>query len=266
MEKGDLIKKLEETSLPEIEIPSHKKKLKEVLLNKYFREKRSWEIFNILRKVVPVGAVAIILIVLILNNLISPKYTLAQAKEIAMRDPQIKELIERGAIVRDVKILNNKGYVLIQPSARAEMGAEIEIEEIKTDLKIGEEFLGALAEVDLKEKRVSRIEKVTPQFFPLAEGEEEKVKEIAKDNPEIQTIVPKEAEIKEIIPVPYFQLKLIKEENSIKVVPEQREEKRARIIYEFDKNQWEGEIDLIEEKVKEVKFLGETENNATFQE
>lgn len=257
MEKNDLIKKLKKISLPEIEIPSHKKELKQVLLSKYYQEKRTWETFNILKKAVPVGAVVIILIVLILNNLIFPKYTLVQAKEIALKNPQIKELIDKGAIVKDIKILKNKGYVLIQPSVEIETEEvrETALGEVKIGLEEEEKFIGALAEVDLEEKRVSRIEEFTPQPPPLEEKEKEKAKEIAKNNPEIQKIVPKEAEIKEITPLPFFQLRLIKEKNTIKVIPE---EKRAQIIYEFNKKQWEGEIDLIEEKVKKVKFLGET--------
>ena len=258
MKKNDLIKKLKEISLPEIEIPSHRRELKRVLLAKFHREKRTWEIFNILKKAVPVGAVAIILIVLILNNVTLPKYTLAQAKEIALENPQIKELIERGAIVKDVKILKNKGYVLIQPPVEIEMGEvkEREIAGIEMDLETKEEFIGALAEVDLEKKQVSKIEDIRPQLSPLEEREKEKAKEIAKNNPEIQKIVPEEAEIKKITPLPFSQLRLIKEKNSVKVIPE---EKRAQIIYEFNKKQWEGEIDLIEEKVKKIKFLGEIE-------
>lgn len=258
MEKNDLIKKLKEISLPEIEIPSHKRELKRVLLSKYHQGKRTWEIFNILKKAVPVGAVAIILMILILNNLIFPKYTLARAKEIALGNPQIKELIERGAIVKDVKILKSKGYVLIQPSVEpgAERVRETAFGEIKMGLEEEEEFIGTLAEVDLEKKRVSRIEGLTPQLAPLEEEEKEKAKEIAKNNSEIQKIIPKEAEIKRITPLPFSQLRLIKEKNSVKVIPE---EKRAQIIYEFNKKQWEGEIDLIEERVKKIKFLGESE-------
>lgn len=257
MEKNGLSKKLKKISLPEIEIPSHKKELKRVLLSKYYREKRTWEIFNILKKAVPVGAVAIILIVLILNNLIFPKYTLAQAKEIALKNPQIKELIDKGAIIKDIKILKSKGYVLIQPSVEIETEEvrETALEEVKIGLEEEEESIGALVEVDLEEKRVSRIEELTLQLPPLEEKEKEKAKEIAKNNPEIQKIVPKEAEVKGITPLPFSQLRLIKEKNTIKVIPE---EKRAQIIYEFNKKQWEGEIDLIGEKVKKVKFLGET--------
>lgn len=261
MEENKLIKKLKETPLPEIEIPSHKRELKQVLLEKFHREKRSWEIFNILKKAIPLGAIAIILIVLILNNLIFPRYTLAQAKEIALKNPQIKELMEKGAIIKDVKILKNKGYVLIQPPA------EIEVEEVKEkevvgiemDLETEEEFIGALAEVDLKKKQISKIEDITPQFSPLIEEEKEKAKEIAGNNPKIQEIIPREAEIKKIMPLPFSQLKLVKEKNSVKVIPEQEREKRVRIIYELNREQWEGEIDLIKEKVRRVKFLGETE-------
>lgn len=256
MEREDLIKKLEEISLPEIETPSHKRKLKEALLNKYFREKRSWEIFDIFRKFAPIGVITIILIILISANLIFPKYSLVKAKEIALKDPQIKEWVEKGAIIKDIEIIKNQAYVLIQPAERIE---EVPTKEIPTIVEIRkEEFNGALAEVNMKEKEIAKIEKLTPIVITLTEKEEEKIKEIAEKSPEIQEVIPKEAEILQI-KSPSPQFKLIRKGNSVQVLPETEDKKKASIIYKFDKKQWEGKVNLSEEKVEEVKFLGEIE-------
>jgi hypothetical protein len=250
MEENNLIKKLEEISPPEIELPSHKRGLKQTLLNRYYKEKRNWAIFDIFRKLVPIGAVVIILTVLLVNNFILPTYTPTQAREIATKNPQVQNLIEEGAVIQDIKILKDKGYVLLQgqqEEIRETVGAK---EEFFT-----EEFFGALAEVDLKKKQVSKIENVTPESYSLVE--EEKAKEIAKNDPEIQRIVPKEAQITKIIPVPSLQLKLIKEKDSVRIIPEPEQERTVRIIYELNSNQWEGEIDLRKEEVKEIKLIKE---------
>jgi len=255
MEEKDLIKKLEGVSLPEIEIPSHKKRLKTTLLKRYFREKRSWEIFDIFRKVVPLGAVAVILLILIFNNLIFQKYSLVKAKEIVLRDPEIKEWVEKGAIIKDVEIIKNRAYVLIQPPEKIiETPAIAEIKEIKK-----EEFSGALVEINLGEKKMAKIERLTPPVIPLTEKEKEKVKEIAENNPEIQKVIPREAEILNIISFP-SQLKLAKRGDSVQILPDPEAKKKASIIYQFSKKQWEGKIDLNKEEVEEVKFLGEIEN------
>lgn len=248
------MKKLEETSLPEIEIPSHKRKLKDVLLSKYYKEKRSWEIFNVFKRVVPVGAVAIVLVIFILNNFIFPKYTLAKAKEIALQNSQVKEWVKQGAIIKDAKIIENKAFVLIQPVEKIEEVSGVKAPAILEEKK--EEFNGALAEINLKERKITEIKQLTPEILSLTEEEKEKVKEIAEENREIQKVIQKEAKIKEIRLILPPQLKLIKEKDLIKVVPE---EKRTKIIYEFDNNLLEGEVDLIKGELKTIKFKEEIE-------
>ncbi len=254
MEEKNLIKKLEETSLPEIEITSHKRRLKIALLNRYFGEKRSWEVFNIFRLAFPLTAVAVILVFLVLNNLIFPQYNLAKAEEIALKDPQIKGWVDKGATIKDIEIIKNKAYVLIQPSEG--------IQEVKEAVTLSkgeiqkpkEEFVGALAEIDFKEKKVTKIEEMGPVIASLIEEEKEKTREILENNPEVQKTIPKEAEIIKI-ETSLPQLRLIKKNNSIEVAPELKKE--VMVIYEHDKKQWQSTIDLIQEKVATTSILRE---------
>lgn len=58
MNKDDLIKKLENLDLPEIELPSHQRRLKMALLNSgYFKKQTT---MSLLKKFAPIGAVAVI--------------------------------------------------------------------------------------------------------------------------------------------------------------------------------------------------------------
>jgi hypothetical protein len=254
----DLIEKLEKIKTPEIEISSHKRKLRQVLLNQYQKEKKNWLFFNIFQKFA-LASLGVILIFFLFNNLIYPSYSLARAKEIALRDPQIKAMIEKGGVIKDIEIIRNQAFVLIQP-AKEEIAKTPQISEKKalsiekTEEVKREEPSVALAEINMKEEKVAKIEKITPPVIPFSEEEKEKIQEIS------QREIPKEAEIKEVIP-PSSELKLIKKGKEIQVLPETKKE--AIIIYQIDKNRWQGKINLKEERVEELKFLGEFENNAT---
>jgi hypothetical protein len=260
----DLIKKLEKIKTPEIEISSHKRKLRQVLLNQYQKEKKNWLFFSIFQKFA-FASLGLVLIFFIFNNLIYPGYSLAKAKEIALKDPQIKELIEKGGEIKDVKIIKNRAYVLIQ-STKEEIAQAPQISEKKalgiekTEEVKREETSVALAEISVKEERVAKIEKIVPPVIPFSQEEKEKIQKISQNSPEIQKQIPKEAKIKEIIP-PSSELKLIKRGGEIQVLPETKKE--AIIIYQINKSRWQGKINLKEEKLEELKFLGEFENNAT---
>ena len=255
MEKEDLIKKLKDSSIPEIEMPGHKRRLRLFLLNKYPAEKKSWEIFNIFRKLAPVGMAAVILMLFFFNDFIFPQYTLADAEKIAREDPQVQEWLKKGAAVEDIEIVKNKGYVLLQP----QNGEKKVIVASKTeDQNINGAFAGALVEVDFKTKKVSKIEKIAPENFTLTEQDQNKAKEISAKNPEFQKVVPPEAEVSQIkISVP--QMKLMKTNGSVKVVPEDNAKKEAQVIYEYDQKQWESNVDLNKESVENINFLGQTE-------
>jgi len=257
----DLIEKLEKTSLPEIEISSHKRKLRQVLLNQYQKEKKNWLFFSIFQKFA-FASLGLILIFFLFNNLIYPNYSLAKAKEIALKDPQIKEMIEKGGVIKDIEIIRNRAFVLIQP-AKGEIAEMPQIAEkkalgIEENEEKREETPVALAEINMKEEKVEKIEKIVPPVIPFTEGEKEKIQEITQNSPEIQEVIPEEAEVLEIISPPP-QLELIRKGNSVEVLPKPEAEKKASIIYQSGKNQWEGKVNLSEGKVEEVKFLGEIE-------
>ena len=237
MEIEDLIKKLEKIELPEIEIPSHKEKLKSILESQYLKEKRGWGIFPIWKKIlIPAGTIAVIIIIaLLISNLIFPQYTLAQVEEIAMKNPQVKELIERGAEIKDIKIIKDRGYVLLSPKEAAFQTKQLEE--------------GALVEINLKAKKVSRIDKITPQVSPLTEQEKENVKKTIEKSESLKLGEP---EITEIKTIPAFPQKLIEKDKKIEVLPE----KRASVIYKIGEKQWEGRVNLQKEIMESTKFLG----------
>ncbi|KPJ57253.1 hypothetical protein AMJ49_01455 [Parcubacteria bacterium DG_74_2] len=250
MEENDLIKKLEKIELPQIELPNHRERLKMVLINwRYFRKKRL-EIAFIAKRIVFAG-IAVLAMVLLVNNFLIPQDNLAKAQKIALKDPQVKALMEEGGEIKDMEIVNSKAYLLINPKKSVEELVE------ELSLKTGEirkvEELAALTEINLKEKTVSKIEKIPPQTFPLEELEKEKAKEIAEMSLEILNLIPKEAEIISIENTTSSRFKLIKEGKIIKIAPE---EKKALIIYKLGENKWSKKVNLTREKVESVEFLG----------
>lgn len=65
MNKDDLIKKLENLDLPEVEFPSHKRQLKMALLNSgYFKKQTT---MSLLKKFAPIGAVAVITLLIVVG-------------------------------------------------------------------------------------------------------------------------------------------------------------------------------------------------------
>jgi hypothetical protein len=270
MEKEDLIKKLEGLSTPDIEMPAHKQRLRAFLLAKYYPEKKRVALFSLFQKLLPVGALAVIGLALLINNFVFPRYTPAQAQEIALQSPKIQDWIAKGATMQDIEIIDGKAYILIQPEEKEaatnaeqapvpavvkDQGVDRRVEE---KIMAEENFKGALAEIDMKEKRISKVEELAPSIESLTAAKKEKTEEIARKNPEI----PKEAEILDVkVSIP--RLKMLKKGNSVQISPEPESNEKASIIYEFDKKQWEGKINLEKEEVEEIKFLGETENGAT---
>jgi hypothetical protein len=119
-----------------------------------------------------------------------------------------------------------------------------------------------MAEINIKEKKISNIEKLAPAITDIIKNKKEKALEIANKSQDIQNIIPKEAEILDInVSTPRF--KLTKKGNSISVQLEPETEEKASIIYQSDGNRWEGKINLKKEEVEEIWSLKETENNAT---
>ena len=230
MDEKDLIKKLEGLKVPEVELFSHKQKLRAFLLESYAQK----EIFNPFKRAVPLGFALIVLLALVLKLPALQKQDVALAKEIALRDSNFKSLIEQGGIVKETQLSDSKAYMLVH---------------------LGETALTFLVEVDFKEKKVSQIKELPQPSLSFNREEEEAVREISKQSQRVRKEIPLEAEIKEIRPV-LIQLKLVKKGNKIEVLSE----KEAAVIYKKNGQSWEGRIDLESASVRKIEMMvGEKE-------
>ena len=112
MKHEDLIEKLENLKTPEIELRGHKQVLKMVLLNSgHFRQRTIMDWAKILA---PISAAVLLIAVVGFFNVIQPRLQMAQAKELAMNDPQVQELMgEYGLEITEVKLQNGEAFVLL---------------------------------------------------------------------------------------------------------------------------------------------------------
>ncbi len=258
MKKEDLIKKLENIKTPEIEIQSHKQRLKMALLSSgYFKEK---PIMFWTKRLVPAG-ITLALILVVGFTVIQPKLQIAKAMEIAKKDPQIQQLMkDYGVEIKEVKLQDGKAFVLLA-LPEEKLPSELEKRVLgneETGMRgpgqmfmayqnpgTGEiiEFSGSVAEIDLKAKKVEKLEMVETIKFNLTSlTEEEKARaiEIAKSEPKIQEMIP-DLEEREVIvkPLPPLKLRLDEDpDNRMEVTSaDPNEEKRVNVIFKSDEYQ-----------------------------
>jgi len=112
MKQEDLIQKLENLETPEIELQGHKQALRMALLNSgRFKERTIMDWAKILA---PISAAVLLIAVVGFFNVIQPKLQIAQAKEIAMNDPQVQELMGTyGLEITEVKLHDGEAFVLV---------------------------------------------------------------------------------------------------------------------------------------------------------
>jgi len=246
MKKEDLIKKLENIKTPEIEIQSHKQRLKMALLSSgYFKEN---SIMFWTKRLIPAG-IALALILAIGFGVIQPKLQIAKAMEIAKKDPQIQQLMkDYGLEIKQVKLQDGKAYVLLA-LPEEKLPSELEKRALGSEEtgmrgpgqmfmayrnpQTGEiiEFSGSVAEIDLKAAKVANLKRVgivepiegkgpaigkytgelkkieTINVTPLTEEEKAKAIKIAKSEPKIREMIP-DLEQREVIVKPLPPLKL----------------------------------------------------------
>jgi len=265
MKKEELIKKLENVVLPEIELQSHKLRLKLVLLNSGNFKKKASGLWT--RRLVPLGlalSFAIAFAVIVVN----PKLMEAKAMEIIRQDPQIQKFMkENGAVIKEVKIKGEKGYVLLLlPEAKVLPLPEEELtkegtpasgSEIALGEKAAPQFLvGSIVRVNLKAKKVDNVEKLMEDNVPVTPlTKEEKVRaiEIIKNESEIKKMVPPVEETKiSVRAIPSLKLHLEEDNDKIRVSPEPKEDKRASVILKFKGKQRTVTVNLTQEKVEGV--------------
>ena len=275
MEFKDLEKKLESIKTPDVEIQSHKERLKMALLNSgYFKEEKIMNpIMFWTKRLVPAG-IALALILVVGFNVIQPKLQIARAMEIAKNDPQIQKLMkDYGVEIKEVKLQDGKAFVLLAlpeeelPSElekRALGGEETGIHGAGQmfmayqDPETGEiiEFSGSVAEINLEEKKVEKLELIENEkinLTPLTEEEKTRAIEIAKSEPKIREMVP-DLEEREVIvkPLPPLKLRLDEDpDEGIKVISaDTNGQKRANVIFKSDEYQDTITVNLTTGKVE----------------
>lgn len=268
MRKEDLIKKLENIKTPEIEIQSHKQRLKTALLTQHqklrFGTGQNFGYFwnkIMLRRLVPVGVALALILVVLGFTVIQPKLQIAKAMEIAKKDPQIQQLMkDYGLEIKQVKVQDGKAYVLLAlPEKKLPPMSALEGEKTGLnkemrglgqffiayqDPKTGEiiESSGSVAEIDLKAKKVEKLKMVETMKFHMSLTEEEKARaiEIAKSDPKIREMVPDLEERGVIVkPLPPFKLRLNEDPNNEMEITsaDPNEERRANVIFKSDEYQ-----------------------------
>ena len=278
MKIEDLVKKLENLNLPEIDtqspkVQSHKRRLKIALLSSgYFGEDK---IVFWTKRLVPAG-IALALILAVGFGTIQPKLQIARAMEIAKNDPQIQQLMkDYGVEIKEVKLQDGKAFVLLA-LPEEKLPSELEKRALGSEEtgmrgpgqmfmayqnpETGEiiEFSGSVAEISLKEKKVEKLEMVETMKFnlaPLTEEEKTRAIEIAKSEPKIQEMIP-DLEQREVIvkPLPPLKLRLDEDpDNGIEVTSaDPNEEKRVNVIFKSDKKQDIITVNLTTGKVEGV--------------
>jgi len=265
MGKEDLIKKLENIKTPEIEIQSHKERLKVALLNsRYFKEEKIMNpIMFWTKRLIPAGFI-LALIFGVGFAVIEPKLQIAKAMEIAKKDPQIQKLMkDYGVEIKQVKLKDGKAYVLLGlPEEKLPSGfTKGRMQDpglffiAFKDPKTGEikEISGSVAEIDLKKRKVGKLELIEKEkinLTPLTEEEKAKAIEVAKSEPKIQEMIPdlEESEV-DVKPLPPFKLRLEEDpDEGIKVAPADSE-KIVNVIFKSRENEFVVTVNLTENKV-----------------
>ena len=124
------------------------------------------------------------------------------AAEIAQNDPQVHEMLPEGTTVKITKVMKPREgdifHALFLIPGESIWGGEDEGEVIMID-----------ALVNVRERKVVGLRairsKETP-ITPLSMAEKEKAVEIAKADSRVQEILDSGAEIRRVIPLPFFQL------------------------------------------------------------
>ena len=207
-----------------------------------------------------VGVPALAIILALIFTVVNPKLQMARAMEIAKNDPQIQQLMKNyGVEIKQVELKDGKAYVLLAlpeeklPPLPALKGGEettgmrgpgqfyITYQDPKTGEVI--ESSGSIAEIDLKAKKVEKlelIEETMVDITPLTEEEKARAIEIVKSDAKIKEMLPEGAEVVAVKPLPPLKLKIqtTSEENGVRAVAyDEREDRRVNVIFKSERGQ-----------------------------
>ena len=262
MEYEDLIKKLENTSLPEIELQAHKKKLRKALLaSKILERPNFWLAF---KRSLALAVPALVLLIIIGINIIQPRLIKARALDIARNDPEVQRLMaEKKVALDEVKIKNGKVYVLLNPTGvkTVQVGSTqqkaIAIQEAEEEIMSP---IGAIVEIDMRQKQVSEIKPVQEDILSLAEQERELAEQIVQKENLVKEILSEEAKIERVKATFPEKLRLVEKGDEVFAAPDPTDEKKAEIYYTTDGQKWMVQVNLNQDRVEQIirlKGLGE---------
>lgn len=261
MENEDLIRKLKNTELPEIEIKNHKIRLRMALLSSGYFKKPGF--FEIIKKYLIFAVPASALLIILGVTVIQPKLSEAKALGIARNNPEIKKLMaEKNMVLTEVKVKDDTAYVLLNPLQETELKTEktpaIKIQ--KTEENKLEDIEGAIVEVNLGKKEVTKINPIKgDDIAPLANQEKESAKEIAGTEEVIKDMIPKEARIEKIQSFLPQKIHLVDKDHQIEAEPNPLAEKRASVHYNLDGKKWVIKVNLDEKRVEEIQYSSTVE-------
>lgn len=260
MGEEELIKKLENVELPDIELQGHQRRLGMALLeSRYFKEQPKVAIFSQTKskmkggidmlkgliswrpvwKPALVSALAIALIVgsaLFVPSLVGPSPEVLAA-EIAQNSPEVQKLLGDDLIViKKVQLVDGVGHVVCEASVGT----------------------FALVDVDLEKKEVVKVEKI--KMPELTEEEKEKAIEIAKADPKVQELLDKGASIDKVFPL--FGIIALSEENGEMKVEAYVTMAVALVL---DDEKWIVHVNLDEGKVERILEPREAAGVAVFE-
>jgi len=260
MEDEDLIRKLESVEIPEIEIPSHKRRLKMALLGSDYFQKSSF--FEIIKKPLVWAVPTLALLITIGVIVIQPRLIEAKALTIAKNNPEIKKLLEeKDMVLSEVKIKDGRAYVLLNPPEEIKPTGETFAIKIQKTEEEMEDIEGAIIEVSLEQKEVAKINPIKGEdIFPLADKEKESAKEIVETEEILEGVIPKGAKIEKINSSLPQKLRLIEKDDKVEVIPQSEVKKRAQVYYIFDGKKWVIKVNLTEKRVEEIQYSSENQN------
>ena len=256
----NIIEKLEQIKPRAIEIASHKENLKKALIDWKYGEKQKQSIlspFSTFKNLTLTlsGATIVLLLLFAVNTLFQPQLTLAEAREIALKDFSVQKLISEGNQIQDIKIVNEKAFVLITAIEKETTSEPKAVATSSVASTSANSNTPILVQVSFKEKRVTRIKNaIVSEKLLTAEKETEATSILISSKASESSATTSKIQIESVAtsPASTSKLKLTPKNGGVEVSPQ---EEKVMIIYKVDNLQKESEVNITSQQVESTQTL-----------
>jgi len=260
----NIVEKLEQINPLVIEIASHKENLKKALIDWKCAKKQRRSIFSPFSSFKNLtltlsGATIVLLLLFATNTLFQPQLTLAEAKKIALKDFAVQKLISEGNQIQDIKIVNEKAFVLITATERKTTSESKASATQSATSTSSNNNLPVLIEVSFKEKRVTKIKNaIVSEKLLTVEKETEATSILISSNASGNSTPTSKIEIESVAtsPASASQLKLVPKNGGVEVFPQ---EEKVMIKYKINDAQKESEVNITSQQVESTQTLSSEE-------